>query len=175
MYHSLFINYLFVISVILIWFMLGYQLLLFLLGFYYSRKSAQEKVKLAQRNPRLPSISILIPAHNEALVIQRTLEAILASDYPADHLEVVVVNDGSTDSTASIVQRIVNQDERVRLINIPPGLGGKGKSAALNAAFRLARHDVIGIYDADNQPEPLALRFLAQQLVSDPSHGLRKA
>ena len=171
MYHSLFINYLFVISVILIWFMLGYQLLLFLLGFYYSRKSAQEKVKLAQRNPRLPSISILIPAHNEALVIQKTLDAILASDYPAGQLEVVVVNDGSTDSTASIVQRFVNQDERVRLINIPPGLGGRGKSAALNAAFRLARHDVIGIYDADNQPEPLALRFLAQQLVSDPSLG----
>ena len=171
MYHSLFINYLFVISVILIWFMLGYQLLLFLLGFYYSRRSAQEKVRLAQRNPRLPSISILIPAHNEALVIQKTLDAILASDYPAGQLEVVVVNDGSTDSTASIVQRIVNQDERVRLINIPPGLGGKGKSAALNAAFRLARHDVIGIYDADNQPEPQALRFLAQQLVSDPSLG----
>jgi cellulose synthase/poly-beta-1,6-N-acetylglucosamine synthase-like glycosyltransferase len=171
MYHSLFINYLFVISVILIWFMLGYQLLLFLLGFYYSRKSAQEKVKLAQRNPRLPSISILIPAHNEALVIQKTLDAILASDYPAGQLEVVVVNDGSTDSTASIVQRFVNQDERVRLINIPPGLGGKGKSAALNAAFRLTQHDVIGIYDADNQPEPQALRFLAQQLVSDPSLG----
>ncbi len=67
MYHSLFINYLFVISVILIWFMLGYQLLLFLLGFYYSRKSAQEKVRLARANPALPSISILIPAHNEAL------------------------------------------------------------------------------------------------------------
>ena len=171
MYHSLFINYLFVISVILIWFMLGYQLLLFLLGFYYSLKSAKEKVWLAQSNPGLPSISILIPAHNEALVIQKTLDAILASDYPAGQLEVVVVNDGSTDSTASIVQRISNQDERVRLINIPPGQGGKGKSAALNAAFRLAQHNVIGIYDADNQPEPQALRLLAQQLVSDSSLG----
>ena len=105
MYHSLFINYLFVISVILIWFMLGYQLLLFLLGFYYSRKSAQEKVQLARANPSLPGISILIPAHNEAFVIQKTLDAILASDYPVGQLEVVVVNDGSTDRTASIVQR----------------------------------------------------------------------
>ncbi len=105
------------------------------------------------------------------MVIQKTLDAILASDYPAGQLEVVVVNDGSTDSTASIVQRISNQDERVRLINIPPGQGGKGKSAALNAAFRLAQHDVIGIYDADNQPEPQALRLLAQQLVSDSSLG----
>jgi len=171
MYHSLFINYLFVISVILIWFMLGYQLLLFLLGFYYSRKSAKEKVLLARSNLKLPSISILIPAHNEALVIQKTLEVILASDYPAGQLEVIVVNDGSTDSTASIVQRLANRDARVRLINIPPGQGGKGKSAALNAAFRLASHAVIGIYDADNQPEPQALRFLAEQLASDSTLG----
>lgn len=171
MYHNLFINYLFVISVILIWFMLGYQLLLFLLGFYYSRKSAQEKVLLARSNLKLPSISILIPAHNEALVIQKTLEVILASDYPAGQLEVIVVNDGSTDSTASIVQRLANQDARVRLINTPPGQGGKGKSAALNAAFRLASHAVIGIYDADNQPEPQALRFLAEQLASNSTLG----
>jgi cellulose synthase/poly-beta-1,6-N-acetylglucosamine synthase-like glycosyltransferase len=171
MYHSLLINYLFVVSVILIWFMLGYQLLLFLLGFYYSLTSAKEKVRLARSSSELPNVSILIPAHNEALVIEKTLDAILSSDYPAGQLEVVVVNDGSTDSTASIVQRISNQDERVRLINIPLGQGGKGKSAALNVAFRLAQHDVIGIYDADNQPEPQALRLLAQQLVSDSSLG----
>ena len=128
-------------------------------------------MRLARSNPELPPFSILIPAHNEALVIEKTLDAILASDYPAGQLEVVVVNDGSTDSTASIVQRISNQDERVRLINIPLGQGGKGKSAALNVAFRLAQHDVIGIYDADNQPEPQALRLLAQQLVSDSSLG----
>ena len=167
MYHSLFINYLFVISVLLIWFMLGYQLLLFALGFYYSLRSAKEKVRLAGLNLSLPGISILIPAHNEALVIQRTLDAILASDYPDGLLEVLVVNDGSSDGTARIVQQIANGDERVRLINIPVGQGGRGKSAALNAAFRLARHEVIGIYDADNQPEPQALRFLAQQLVND--------
>lgn len=171
MYHSLFINYLFVTSVILIWFMLAYQLLLFLLGFYYSRKSAREKVLLSRANLKLPCISLLIPAHNEALVIRNTLEAILASDYPSHQLEVIVVNDGSTDSTASIVQRMANQDDRIRLINIPAGQGGKGKSVALNAAFRLASHEVVGVYDADNQPEPQALRCLAEQLVHDPSLG----
>jgi cellulose synthase/poly-beta-1,6-N-acetylglucosamine synthase-like glycosyltransferase len=151
--------------------MLAYQLLLFLLGFHYSRRSAREKVKLAESNPKLPSLSILIPAHNEALVIQKTVEALLASEYPKAQLEVIVVNDGSTDSTASIVQRLANRDERVLLINIPPSYGGRGKSAALNSAFRHARYDVIGVYDADNQPEALSLRYLAEQLVSDPSLG----
>jgi cellulose synthase/poly-beta-1,6-N-acetylglucosamine synthase-like glycosyltransferase len=171
MYHNLFINYLFVISVILIWFMLGYQLLLFLLGFLYSRNSAREKVELARAQLKLPPVSILIPAHNEALVIQQTLSSILASNYPPDLLEVIIVNDASTDHTASIVQKMANQDPRIRLLNIPSGKGGKGKSAALNAAFRMASHEVIAVYDADNQPEPDALRCLSEQLVNDPKLG----
>jgi cellulose synthase/poly-beta-1,6-N-acetylglucosamine synthase-like glycosyltransferase len=171
MLSNLFINYLFVISVILIWFMLGYQLLLFLLGFYYSRKSAQEKVQLAKTLLSLPRISLIIPAHNEALVIKKTLESILASEYPCDRLEVIVVNDGSTDKTATIVNEIVRVDTRVKLINIPVGLGGRGKSAALNIGLRQARHEIVGVYDADNQPEPDALKFLAEQLAQDASLG----
>jgi cellulose synthase/poly-beta-1,6-N-acetylglucosamine synthase-like glycosyltransferase len=171
MLSNLFINYLFVISVILIWFMLGYQLLLFLLGFYYSRRSAQEKVQLAKTPLSLPRISLIIPARNEALVIKKTLESILASEYPCDRLEVIVVNDGSTDKTATIVNEIVRVDTRVKLINIPVGLGGRGKSAALNIGLRHARHEIVGVYDADNQPEPDALKFLAEQLAQDASLG----
>ena len=171
MLSSLFINYLFVISVILIWFMLGYQLLLFLLGFYYSRLSAREKVRLAKAELYLPSVSLIIPAHNEALVIKKTLQSILAMDYPSERLEVIVVNDGSADSTASIVKDIVQIDARVRLIDIPLGLGGKGKSTALNMALRQARNEVIGVYDADNQPEPSSLKYLAEQLAYDPKLG----
>src|SRR5919202_1055223 len=148
MLSNLFINYLFVISVILIWFMLGYQLLLFLLGFYYSRKSAQEKVQLAKALLSLPRVSLIIPARNEALVIKKTLESILASEYPCDRLEVIVVNDGSTDKTAAIVNEHIRVDARVKLINIPPGLGGRGKSAALNIGLRHAKHEIIGVYDA---------------------------
>jgi cellulose synthase/poly-beta-1,6-N-acetylglucosamine synthase-like glycosyltransferase len=168
---NLFINYLFVISVILIWFMLGYQLLLFLLGFYYSRRSAQEKVQLAKTPLSLPRISLIIPARNEALVIKKTLESILASEYPCDRLEVIVVNDGSTDKTEAIVNEHMRVDARVKLINIPLGLGGRGKSAALNIGLRHARHEIVGVYDADNQPEPDALKFLAEQLAQDASLG----
>jgi cellulose synthase/poly-beta-1,6-N-acetylglucosamine synthase-like glycosyltransferase len=171
MYHNLLIDYFFVISVVLIWFMLGYQLLLFVLGFQYSLQVAREKSTLSCIGPTLPHVSIIIPAHNEELVIQRTLQAILGMDYPLDRLEVLVVNDGSTDNTAAIVQKITMLDARVRLINIPVGEGGRGKSAALNFALRQASHPVIGVYDADNQPEPPALRYLAEQLVSDEKLG----
>ena len=119
MYHNLLIDYLFVISVILIWFMLGYQLLLFLLGFRYSLLIAKEKLALSRTALLLPHISIIIPAHNEELVIQKTLLSILELDYPRDQLEVLVVNDGSTDNTAAAIQKVARRDPRVPLLSIP--------------------------------------------------------
>ena len=171
MYHNLLIDYLFVIGVILIWFMLGYQLLLFLLGFQYSLRVAKERLALSHATPQLPHISIIIPAHNEELVIERTLESILELDYPLDRLEILVVNDGSTDNTAAVIQKIATRDTRVRLLNIPVEEGGRGKSAALNFGLAQASHPVIGVYDADNRPEPPALKYLAQQLVSHEKLG----
>ncbi|MEW5977603.1 MAG: glycosyltransferase [Acidobacteriota bacterium] len=171
MFSSLVIDYLFVGSVILIWFMLVYQLVLFLLGFQYSRTSAREKVRLSRDAPALPSISVLIPAHNEALVIEQTLTAILKCDYPPERLEVIVVNDGSQDSTGQLARNVAQHEARVKVIDIPAGLGGRGKSAALNVALRKAQNEVIAVYDADNRPEPSALRYLAEQLVSHPKLG----
>src|SRR3990172_5854865 len=171
MHHNLLIDYLFVVSVILIWFTLGYQLFLFLLGFQYSRQSAKEKLVLGGRDLTLPSVSVLIPARNEGLVIQKTLQSILELDYPPDRLEVIVINDGSTDNTEAVVQELATLDSRVHLISIPVEEGGRGKSAALNIALRQASHPVIGVYDADNRPEPQALRYMAEQLMSDAKLG----
>jgi cellulose synthase/poly-beta-1,6-N-acetylglucosamine synthase-like glycosyltransferase len=80
---QLFIEALFVLSVILIWFMLVYQFVLFLLGFLYSRRVEREKSRISVDESELPSISILIPAHNEALVLDHTLTAITSFEYPA--------------------------------------------------------------------------------------------
>src|SRR5436189_91412 len=82
--------------------------------------------------PGAPAGSILIPAHNEEKVIERTVRAMLRLDYPADRLEILVVNDGSTDGTAAILDRLASEDARVRPSHVQPGEGGKGKSRALN-------------------------------------------
>ena len=87
------IEALFVLSVILIWFMLVYQFILFLLGFLYSYHTQREKRILESSNIELPSVSILIPAHNEELVIDNTLKAITSLHYPKDRLEIIIVND----------------------------------------------------------------------------------
>ena len=165
------IDILFITSVLLIWFMLMYQFVLAFAGYLYSRESSRERKKIDQNPVDLPALSILIPAHNEEMVIEKTIRTLLASDYPREKIEIIVFNDGSTDGTAAILDRLAGEFPNVRPVHIPPGEGGKGKAAVLNRGLKLARTPWIAIYDADNQPQPSALRYLASQFALDPTLG----
>ena len=90
-------------------------------------------------------VSVIVPAFNEAKVIAATVERILASDHP--NLNVIVVDDGSQDATAEIVEHGFGTDSRVKLIRIPNG----GKANALNVGLAHAIGDVIVALDADTQ------------------------
>ena len=146
------INGLFVLAVILIWFMIAWQLLLTLAGYFHQSASHREKRIVDEKEYTFPGVSILIPAHNEAVVIARTLEAMCGLDYPADKLEIIVINDGSSDETGSIVRAAAARDPRVICFDVPEGEGGQGKSRALNLGIRQASHEYIAVYDADNTP-----------------------
>lgn len=165
------LDLLFMTSVVLIWLMLVYQFVLTFAGYLYSRESARERKSVDRMKIELPPLSILIPAHNEELVIERTLRTILASDYPHAKLEIIVLNDGSTDQTKEILDRLAKSHPEVRPVHIPKGEGGKGKAAVLNRGIKLAKHNMIAIYDADNQPQPSSLRYLATQMVLHPELG----
>ncbi|MGD1156846.1 MAG: glycosyltransferase family 2 protein [Terriglobia bacterium] len=162
------IDALFVGTVALIWFMLGYQSVLFFLGHIYyrrTRKAAQDVSELP--DSELPGISVLVPCHNEARVIAHTIRALQGLEYPADKIEFLLINDGSTDNTAEVI-RSFSADRRVRLLEVPPDLSARGKASALNYALPYTRHSVLAVYDADNLPEPGALRSLAVHLVRHP-------
>jgi len=171
MFSYLIIDYLFVFSVIVIWFMLLYQFILFLLGYLYGFRSERQRRRLETAQPDLPAISIMIPAHNEALVITDTLNSLLKLNYPPDRLEIVVVNDGSTDTTAEQVEAVAARDNRVHLHNVPHEFAARGKSAALNRGLKFCRHDVVAIFDADNVPDPDSILHLARQLATNPNLG----
>jgi cellulose synthase/poly-beta-1,6-N-acetylglucosamine synthase-like glycosyltransferase len=171
MFSHIAIDYLFVFSVIIIWFMLCYQFILFLLGYLYGFRANAQRRKLESQAIELPNISLMIPAHNESMVITQTLEALLRLDYPEDRLEILVINDGSSDNTAARVEAIAARDSRVRLFTIPPEFAARGKSAALNRGLAECRHDIIGIFDADNMPEKDSVLHLARQLMADPLLG----
>ena len=165
------LSFLFVVAVILIWFMIAYQYVLTCFGYWNYLRSLKEKRLVDGATYDYPSCSILIPAHNEERVIASTIEAMLNLDYPNDKLEVIVINDGSTDSTKEIIERYAASDRRVVLFDVPKGEGGKGKSRALNLGVQRAASEIIAIYDADNTPDKDALRYLVAQLVSNKELG----
>ncbi len=171
MFSHIVIDYLFVFSVIVIWFMLAYQFILFLLGYLYGFRAERQRRRFEKMPLELPAVSLMIPAHNEGIVISQTLQALLRLTYPRDRLEILVINDGSTDDTACKVRAIAAKDPRVRLFDVPAEFAARGKSAALNRGLKECRHDIIGIFDADNLPEPDSVWHLACQLVADPDLG----
>ena len=163
---------LFVLSVIFIWFMIAYQLVLTIAGFFHNWASAKERRVIDNMTHfESPRVCILIPAHNEETVIQRTLDAMVKLEYPADRLEILVINDGSSDGTGRIVDAMSERDRRVRCYNVPKGEGGKGKSRALNLGLKQTDAEVIAVYDADNQPLPDALKYLVAELLLHPDLG----
>jgi cellulose synthase/poly-beta-1,6-N-acetylglucosamine synthase-like glycosyltransferase/peptidoglycan/xylan/chitin deacetylase (PgdA/CDA1 family) len=120
----------------------------------------------ARRQPQpdgfQPPVSIVVPAYNEASGIERAIRSLAASDYP--EFEVIVVDDGSTDGTGELVDRLALP--RVRVLREP----NRGKAEALNTAVAAASHDVIAAVDADTLFEPSTLAVLVRPFA-DPRTG----
>jgi len=165
------IEVVFLVSVILIWFMIGYQFIFSVYGYINFLKSMKEKKEVDKQTFDFPTCTILIPAHNEGKVIANTIEAMLNMDYPKDKLKVMVINDGSKDNTKEIIESYAAKDERVVLFDVPQGQGGKGKSRALNLGVKQVQSEIIAIYDADNTPDPKSLHYLVAQLISHKELG----
>ncbi len=111
-----------------------------------------------------PSVSVIIPAYNEERVIVRSVERVLASDYPG--LQVIVADDGSKDGTSAVVREAFANEPRVRLLTLVNG----GKAAALNRALQDATGEVLIALDADTQFEPETIAKLARWFA-DPKLG----
>lgn len=106
-------------------------------------------------------VTVIVPAYNEAAGIEATVRSVLASDHP---VWVIVVDDGSTDGTAELVERMA--EPRVYLIRQT----NAGKPAALNTGLAAARTELVVLVDGDTVLEPTAVRTLVQAF-GDPSIG----
>jgi cellulose synthase/poly-beta-1,6-N-acetylglucosamine synthase-like glycosyltransferase len=137
---------------------IGYPLVLFGL-----RLIIRRPVKKA---PIQPWLSLLIPAHNEARVIERKIRNSLALEYPSDQLEIVIASDGSTDETEAIARRF-KDGYRVRVLAFPRN---RGKMAVLNACVPQLRGEIVVFSDASAMLAPDSLRRLVENFA-DPSVG----
>jgi cellulose synthase/poly-beta-1,6-N-acetylglucosamine synthase-like glycosyltransferase len=164
-------DYLMLINIFLIWSLLFVNIVLIVAGYVYYLKV--EKEQPPEIIGEHPFVSIMVPAHNEGVVIVKTVAALLALDYPEERYEIIVINDNSSDNSAELLKEIQdsNPNRNLIVINTDKITGGKGKSNALNIGYQQAKGEFIAIYDADNTPEHKALIYLAAELKADDSLG----
>jgi cellulose synthase/poly-beta-1,6-N-acetylglucosamine synthase-like glycosyltransferase len=113
-----------------------------------------------RRGEVAPTVTILVPAYNEAACIAATIENKLAQDYPPDRLEIIVVSDASDDGTDDIVRRYA--DRGVKLLR---RAARQGKAAALNEAIRHAGGEIVVFSDANSTFAPDALRRMVENFA----------
>ncbi len=122
-----------------------------------------------RRQASYPGVTVLIAAYQEEAAIADTLTSIAAEDYPGP-VEVLVLNDGSTDRTgeiaAGVIDRLsVSPTRKIQLVNFEKN---RGKAAVLNCGLMLASHELVVTIDADSRLNPDALTYIVERLLSDP-------
>lgn len=159
------------ISVICIWSLLLVNVMLIVAGYLYYIQLENKPVVPLRGEP--PFVSIMVPAHNEAKVITKTVESLLALAYPNDRYEIIVINDNSSDNSHELLGNLQAKHPHRNLIilNTDNIIGGKGKSNALNLGLMQSKGDLIAIYDADNTPEKTALIYLVSEITQDATLG----
>jgi cellulose synthase/poly-beta-1,6-N-acetylglucosamine synthase-like glycosyltransferase len=116
-----------------------------------------------------PAVAVLVACKDEEIVVDGMIAALLALDYPAAAMTVVVVDDASTDGTGARLDAWAAANPRLRVLHRAPNAGG-GRSGALNDALAMVDADVAVIFHADHQPERTVLRRLVRHF-RDPNVG----
>lgn len=148
----------------LLWFAMGTGLLAFrtLLWFAY-RPHAPASLEEA------PLMTVIIPAYNEGAMVAKSIDSVASARYPRERLEIVVVDDGSTDDTWHHIQlAVARHGRRVRALRQDRN---RGKRHALAAGFQQARGEILATVDSDSVVEPDALLALAGAFA-DPGVGV---
>lgn len=113
-----------------------------------------------------PLVSVLIPAHNERDQLAETIGAVLQTEYP--NFEVLIINDGSTDETGAIAERLAQLYPQIRSLNL---LENQGKAAALNYGTLLAKGEILVTIDADCLLDKKALHWMVWHFQKFPRVG----
>jgi len=113
--------------------------------------SRKERKAPSLSSEKLPTVSVLVPVKNEEKVVGRLLRALLNLEYPSQKVEIIIVDDGSTDKTIGICEGYVaKHPSRIRLLRRSTS---DGKPSALNYGLKHARGEIVATFDADNVPE----------------------
>jgi cellulose synthase/poly-beta-1,6-N-acetylglucosamine synthase-like glycosyltransferase len=112
-----------------------------------------------------PTVSVLIPAHNEEHVIEKLLQRMTELTYPRQKMQVIVIDDASSDGTKRIAQEFAAQCSFIQVLSREQEVGGRGKASALNAGLKLATGEIVLCFDADYYPQIDIVEKLVQKFT----------
>ncbi len=137
--------------------------------FTFSRVYGKQRMSFSdayEEHP--PSVTVLVPMHNEEKVAEACLDALLASEYPKDQLEIVAIDDQSADATNDILHAYIERHPQVKILTMAGP--ERGKANALNVALESVQSDFVLVFDADYTPGRGLIRTLINAFV-DPEVG----
>jgi len=154
---SLFIT----ISVSMLIFFLFVLILRYLVLLWFSFMQQLEFLRQKEDGMFHPLVSVLVPCYNEERVLEEALRSLLRQDYP--FFEVIVIDDGSQDTTYQVANKLVGDygNARIRAIRQP----NRGKAAALNMGISVSRGELVLCMDADSQLVPWAVSSMVRHFV----------
>ncbi len=139
--------------------------------FSYNRMFAKQKISYRDiYDSDYPKVTVLVPMHNEELVLHKTLEALIQCDYDRSKLEIIGINDHSEDKTAEILDSYCEKYDYIKALHRLDPDQLRGKPAGLNEAMEMANGDVIIVFDADYRPSKNLIKKLATAF-KDPEVG----
>lgn len=124
-----------------------------------SMRQVERRAALAPLAPYEPTISFVIPCKNEEQSIEKTIVKSFSAQYPREKLEVIVINDGSTDGTLKVLRSLQKRYPQLIVVNWRKN---KGKRHGMAAGFRLAKGEIIIQLDSDSYIEPSTIRALVE-------------
>ena len=113
-----------------------------------------------------PLVSVIIPAYNAEKYIERTIHSVLLQNY--ENIEIIVIDDGSTDNTATVVKKLANEDKRLHYVHQQNG----GVSSARNHGYKLSKGEYLAFLDADDIWLPNNVSKKLAHLQDNPDVGL---
>lgn len=157
-----------IFTLVSIWFSMGWALVSLFSSVHFWLKRSDFKVN-TDPLPYYPKVTIVVPAHNEDVVIAQTATAILNLNYPVDRVELLLFADNCNDNTYEEMQKVKALPQFAgRNITLINRKGTGGKAGVLNDALKMATGEYICVYDADAMPEQNALYFLIKEVLKDP-------
>ena len=134
------------------------------------RRSKKAKDNIAVDVNYEPTVSILVPARDEEKVIGRLLQRMTKLTYPHDKLQVITIDDASSDRTRQIAEEFSSSYPFIEVLHRDEKTGGKGKASAMNAGLNRSTGEIILCFDADYSPERDIVEKLVKNFV-DPAVG----